>query len=60
MDWDDIKSADRIQLIEYCAVRHCYDKAMEGILRFGYDKISDKRLLQISSATLRKTQTVRI
>lgn len=54
MDWDDIKSADRIQLIEYCAVRHCYDKAMEGILRFGYDKISDKRLLQISSDTFEK------
>lgn len=50
MDWDNIISADRVQVIEYCAVRHCYDKAMEGILKFGYEKISDKRLLQISSA----------
>ncbi len=49
MNWDNIRSTDRMQLIEYCAVRHCYAKAMEGILKFGYDKISNKRLLQISS-----------
>ncbi|HBA97303.1 MAG TPA: hypothetical protein DCZ23_04255 [Lachnospiraceae bacterium] len=54
MDWDDVRSSDRIQIIEYCAVRHCYDKAMEGILKFGYEKISDKRLLQISSAAFEK------
>lgn len=50
MDWNDISSSDREQFIEYCAVRHCYDKAMEGILKFGYEKISGKRLLQISSS----------
>lgn len=54
MDWDDIKSSDRVQLIEYCTVRHCYDKAMEGILRFGYEKIPDNRLLQISSSAFEK------
>ena len=51
MDWDNVGSSERTQFIEYCAVRHCYDKAMEGILKYGYDKISGKRLLQISSHT---------
>jgi len=51
MDWDNVSSSERAQFIEYCAVRHCYDKAMEGILKFGYDKIDGKRLLQISSHT---------
>ncbi len=51
MDWDNVSSSDRAQFIEYCAVRHCYDKAMEGILKFGYGKIPGKRLLQIASQT---------
>ncbi len=49
MDWTQINAADRGRFIEYCAVRHCYDKAMEGILLYGYERISAKRLLQIAS-----------
>jgi len=50
MEWDNINSSDRAQVIEYCAVRHCYSKAMEGIMEYGYDKIPGNRLLQISSS----------
>lgn len=56
MDWNDVKSSERVQLIEYCAVRHCYDKAMEGILKFGYEKIPSKRLLQISSSAFKANE----
>ena len=55
LDWSQINSSERNQFIEYCAVRHCYDKAMEGILLYGYDKISVKRLLQISADTIEKS-----
>ncbi|MFG6328657.1 MAG: hypothetical protein K1W06_04175 [Lachnospiraceae bacterium] len=55
MDWDDVSSSERAQFIEYCAVRHCYGKAMEGILKYGYDKIPGKRLLQISSHTFEES-----
>lgn len=51
MDWKEISVSDREQFIEYCAVRHCFDKAMEGIMLFGYEEISAKRLLQISEKT---------
>ena len=54
LDWSQVNSSDRGQFIEYCAVRHCYDKAMEGILLYGYDKVSAKRLLQISSDTFKR------
>ena len=54
IEWDNVSSSDRVQFIEYCAVRHCYDKAIEGILEFGYDKVPGKRLLQISSSAFEK------
>ncbi len=54
IDWTQVNGSDREQFMEYCAVRHCYDKAMEGIFLYGYDKISGKRLLQISSDTFKK------
>lgn len=49
MNWEQVDIADRGQFVEYCAIRHCYKKGMEGILSFGYDKIEAKRLLQISA-----------
>lgn len=49
IDWEDVNPGDRQQYIEYCAVRHCYKKAMDGIMSFGYEDIDAKRLLQISS-----------
>lgn len=49
MDWHQVEASERNQFIEYCAVRHCFDKAMEGIMKFGYERIDGKRLLQISS-----------
>lgn len=50
MDWDQVAPGDRERFLEYCAVRHCYDKGMEGILQFGCGRLDAKRLLQISSA----------
>ena len=57
IDWNDVNPGDRKQYIEYCAVRHCYDKAMEGIMLFGYNNIDPKRLLQISSGYFEKQKT---
>ena len=54
MDWDRVAPGDREQLVEYCAVRHCYDKGMEGIMQFGYEHISAKRLLKLSANTFEK------
>ncbi len=54
IDWSLVSVSDREQFIEYCAVRHYYDKAMEGIMLYGYEKLSGKRLLQIASMTFEK------
>lgn len=51
LDWSMVNPADRNQFVEYCAVRRFFDKAMEGVLQFGYKKIDGKRLLKISSET---------
>lgn len=49
MDWKQIEPSQRKQFIEYCVVRHCYDKAMEGVMQFGYEGMDTRRLLQASS-----------
>lgn len=54
LNWSMVNPADRVQFIEYCAVRRFFDKAMEGIAQFGFDKIDGKRLLKISSDTFEK------
>lgn len=54
LDWSFVNPADRTQFVEYCAIRRFFDKAMEGILRFGYGDIEGKRLLKISSDTFAK------
>jgi len=54
LDWSLVNPGDRKQFIEYCAVRHCFDKAMEGISQFGYEKIDSKRLLKVSTDTFSK------
>lgn len=56
MDWQQVDAADRGKFVEYCAIRRCYGKGMEGILSFGYDRIDAKRLLQISADTFRQFQ----
>ncbi|MDO4166069.1 MAG: DUF5717 family protein [Eubacteriales bacterium] len=48
LDWQLLRPSDRILFIRYCADRQHYDKAMEGVLRYGYEKISAKDLLKIS------------
>ena len=53
MDWKQIEPSQRKQFIEYCAVRHCYDKAMEGVMQFGYEGMDTRRLLQASSQPFR-------
>lgn len=55
MDWNQVDVADRRQFIEYCAIRHCHKKGMEGILAFGYDGMETKRLLQISADTFQRS-----
>lgn len=54
LDWGEIDPADRVQFIEYCGIRHCFAKGMEGILEFGYERIDAKRLLQLSADTFRR------
>lgn len=51
LDWELVTPGDRVQFIEYCTVRRYFDKAMEGIALYGYDKIDGKRLLKVSSET---------
>lgn len=57
INWEDVNPGDRRQYIEYCAVRHCYEKAMEGIMLFGYAGMDAKRLLQISSEFFAEQKT---
>lgn len=49
LDWDMVSPEERKQVIEYCAVRHFYEKAMQGIEKYGYDGMDGKRLLKVSS-----------
>lgn len=51
LDWSLVNPGDRKQFVEYCAVRRCFDKAMEGITQFGYEKMDGKRLLKVSTDT---------
>ncbi|MBR1741675.1 MAG: hypothetical protein IJ733_07340 [Lachnospiraceae bacterium] len=51
LNWDMVSPSERQQFIEYCAVRRFFDKAMEGIERYGYEKIDGKRLLKVSTET---------
>jgi len=51
LEWSYVNPAERTQFVEYCAVRRYFEKAMEGIMQFGYEKIDGKRLLKISSHT---------
>ena len=55
LDWNLVTPGERVQLIEYCAVRRYFDKAMEGIALYGYDKIDGKRLLKVSSETFARS-----
>ena len=49
LDWDMVNVSERKQFFEYCAVRRYFDKAMDGIYRYGFHKIDGKRLLKIAS-----------
>lgn len=51
LDWEMVSPSERQQFIEYCAVRRFFDKAMEGIGKYGYEKIDGKRLLKVSTDT---------
>lgn len=58
IDWETVYPSDRVMLIQYCAARQHYDKAMEGILRYGYQKIPSKDLLKISEKVFREVGTI--
>ncbi|MCH5267606.1 MAG: hypothetical protein J1E62_04595 [Lachnospiraceae bacterium] len=53
LDWSHVIPADRGRFIEYCALCGCYEKAMEGVLQFGFAGIPVKRLQTISEKTFR-------
>lgn len=55
LDWNLVTPGERVQFFEYCAVRRFYDKAMEGVSLFGFDKIDGKRLLKVASDTFAAT-----
>lgn len=59
LDWSEVGPADRVQFVEYCGIRHCFDKGMEGILEFGYERMDAKRLLQLSADTFRRSLDAR-
>lgn len=48
MDWENILPRDRKNFMEYCAVRHKYEKGFEGLLLFGWEGMDPKRLLKIA------------
>lgn len=48
LDMEILSSSDRASFIQFCADRGHYEKAMEGILIYGYDQIKAKKLLEIS------------
>lgn len=48
MDWEQVLSRDRGKFIEYCAVRHKYEKGMEGLMMFGWEGMDPKRVLKIA------------
>lgn len=54
LDWQMLYPEDRIDFIRYCAERNYYDKAMEGIARYGYEKIDVKILLEIYEKTFQE------
>ncbi len=58
LDWQILRPSDRIPFIRYCAGRQRYDKAMDGVLRYGYDKIGAKELLKISEKVYREVGAV--
>ncbi len=54
LDWSLVAPAQRKEFVEYCCVRRFFDKAMEGILLYGYEGIEGKRLLKIASDSFEK------
>lgn len=58
LDWSHVIPADRERFIEYCALCNCYEKAMEGILQFGFAGVPVKRLQTISEKTFRDVSAV--
>ena len=48
MDWEQVLSRDRGKFIEYCAVRHKYEKGMEGLMMFGWEGMDPRRVLKIA------------
>lgn len=55
LDMEILSPAGRVLFIKYCAGREKYDKAMEGILTYGYEQINAKELLRISEGAFHKT-----
>lgn len=49
LEWEMVHPSERKQFVEYCVVRRFFPQAMEGILTYGYEKISAKHLLKAAS-----------
>lgn len=53
LEWSEVDRSDRPLFIEYCAIRHCSDKGMEGIMEYGYDQFDGGCLLSLSGDAFR-------
>lgn len=58
LDWGQVSVSERASFIEYLSVRHCNEKAMEGILQFGYDKFPANRVMKVATETLQRELSV--
>lgn len=48
LDWDKVSGGQIDRVFEYCSARLANQKAMEGVMKYGYGGLSTKRLLSIS------------
>lgn len=55
MDWKMLYPEDRLDFIRYCASRNYYDKAIEGIWRYGFEQIDARILLTVFEKTFQDT-----
>lgn len=54
LEWSEVDRSDRPLFIEYCAIRHCSDKGMEGIMEYGYDQFDGGCLLSLAGDSFRR------
>ncbi len=52
LDWSRVLPEQRHRFMEYCAIRHCDAKALEGVRLYGYEQMEPRRLLQMLTPEL--------